>query len=79
MTSNILFNINNLINKKGLKKCFVAEQVGMSLQQFSDTLNGRRVLKPDEIPAIAQVLEVTPNDLFGFVSKVPVTGRVNAN
>lgn len=73
MTSNIIFNINSLINRKGLKKCFVAEQVGMSLQQFSDTLNGRRMLKPDEIPAIAQVLGVTPNDLFGFVSSVPAS------
>lgn len=70
MTSNILLNINSIINQKGLKKRFVAEQIGMSLQQFSDTLNGRRNLKPDEIPAIAQVLEVTPNDLFGFVSNV---------
>lgn len=70
MTSNIISNINSLINEKGLKKCFVAEQIGMSLQQFSDTLNGRRILKPDEIPAIAKVLGVTPNDLFGFVSEL---------
>lgn len=71
MNSNIIENINNEISSKGLKKSFVAQKAGMTFQQFSDTLNGRRTLKTDEVPRIAEALGVTPNDLFGFISKVP--------
>lgn len=71
MTSNILVNICSLIDEKGLKKRFIARKAGLSFQQFSDVLNGRRSLKVNEVPAIAKALGVTPNDLYGFVTKVP--------
>lgn len=70
MSSVVINNINRIIREKGLKKYYIAERSGMSLQQFSNILNERRHIKTEEIPVIATALEVTPNDLFGFVSKV---------
>lgn len=60
----IVLNIRKLICEKGLLQKFVAEQSGFSPQEFSDLLNGRKVLKAEYIPRIAKALGVTPNDLY---------------
>ena len=56
--------INTLIAQKGLMQKAVALKAGFSEQQFSDMLNGRKVIRAEYIPLIAKALEVTPNDLF---------------
>lgn len=63
---NIVFpyNIMRLIKELGLKNAAVAERVGYSKQQFSDMLNGRKIIKPCDALAIANVLGVTMNDLY---------------
>lgn len=66
--SPVPYRVLELINKQGLKQKVIAERVGMSVQQFNDVLNGRRLLKVSEIPPIASALHVTPNDLFTDVS-----------
>lgn len=57
-------NIRRIINEKGLKQGAIAEKVGYSNQQFSDILNGRRLIKPYDIVMIAGALGVAVGDLF---------------
>lgn len=58
-------NIEMIIADKGMKKQYIAMKAGYSKQQFSNLMNGRKIIKPDDIIKIANALEVTPNDLFG--------------
>lgn len=62
-------NIELIIENKGLKKKSVAVKAGYTKQQFSNLINGRKIIKPEDIIKIAMALEVTPNDLFGFSNK----------
>lgn len=64
--SNIVLpeNICRIINEKGMKQGAVAERAGYSKQQLSDMINGRRIIKPCDILALANVLGVTVGDLF---------------
>lgn len=57
-------NISYIIKKRGLKNGVVAELAGFSKQQFSDMLNGRRIIKSSDILAIADALDVPVGDLF---------------
>ena len=59
-------NIVRIINEKGMKQCAVAERAGFSKQQFSDMINGRKIIKPCDVLAISGVLGVTANDLYGL-------------
>ncbi len=65
VTSNIL----RIINVKGLKQKVVAEKAGYSSQQFSDMLNGRKIIRPLDTKAIAIALEVDANELFKVSEK----------
>jgi len=60
VTSNIL----RIISVKGLKQKVVAQKAGYSSQQFSDMLNGRKIIRPLDTRAIAIALEVDANELF---------------
>ena len=53
-----------IISEKGLKQSAVAQKIGVTAQQFSDMLNGRRIIKACDVPKIVEALSVTPNDLF---------------
>lgn len=58
--------IENIIYKKGLKKSAVANRMGITPQQFSDMLNGRRTLKATDVIPICKALDITPNELYGI-------------
>lgn len=62
-------NARRIINEKGFKQRAIAEKAGFSEQQLSALLNGRRIMKDVDVAAIANVLGVTPNDLFGIASE----------
>ncbi|MDD6633888.1 MAG: helix-turn-helix transcriptional regulator [Ruminococcus sp.] len=62
--STIAKNIEMIIADKGMNIKHVAMKAGYSKQQFSNLMNGRKIIKPDDIIKIANALEVTPNDLF---------------
>lgn len=64
----IIKNTEAIIKDKGLKKKSVAAKAGYSKQQFSNLMNGRKLLKGDDILRIANALEVTPNELFGITT-----------
>ena len=58
--------IEKVIFEKGLKKQVVAEQIGLTPQQFSDLLNDRRQLKSSDILPICKALGISPNELYGY-------------
>lgn len=64
--TSIIENTRRIINRKGLKNRAVAERAGLSDKQFSALLNHRRIIKDIDVIAIANALEVTPNELFGI-------------
>ena len=57
-------NVKRLISSKGLLQGAVAKDCGMSKQQFSDMLNGRRLVKPCDVLALCKALLVMPDELF---------------
>lgn len=62
--SNIITNIKKLIKNKGLKQSFVAKQAGFNPQSFSDILNGRKLLRVEHLPELADALGVEIEDFF---------------
>lgn len=60
-------NLNRIIEERGFKKSAVARWAGYSNQQFTDMLNGRKVIKPCDAMAIANALNVEVSDLFAVV------------
>lgn len=72
--SDIIQNIKNIIDRKGMKQKVVAERAGFTPQEFSSILNGRRkLLRVEYMPAIAAAMEVDVNELYGIHGK-KVTG-----
>ena len=57
-------NIVRIINEKGMKQCAVAERAGYSKQQFSDMLNGRKIIKAYDLFRIVDALGVEAADLL---------------
>ena len=57
-------NIRNEIKRKGLKQKFVAARAGFDAQAFNGMITGRKIIRAEYIPVIADVLGVTPNDLY---------------
>lgn len=70
--TSIIENTRRIIDKKGLKHRAVAERAGFSDNQFSALLHHRKIIKASDVIAIANALEVTPNELFGL-------GGINTN
>lgn len=56
--------ISVIIASKGLKKVHVAKEAGFSPQELSDMLNGRRLIKACDIPAIAKALHVNTDAIY---------------
>lgn len=56
-------NISKIIKDKGLKQLYVAEKAGYTPQEFSDMLNGRKLIKVCDIPKLAGVLNVNTDDI----------------
>lgn len=65
----IIENTRRIIEKKGMKHRAVAERAGFSEKQFSALLNRRKIIKDTDVIAIANALEVTPNELFGLTNR----------
>lgn len=56
--------IMRLIRKKGLKQKYVADEAGYTTQEFSDMMNGRKIIKLCDIPRIAAVLGVKADEIY---------------
>ncbi|MBE6792847.1 MAG: helix-turn-helix transcriptional regulator [Ruminococcaceae bacterium] len=63
----ITLNVLSLLEKKGKTKYWLYKQLGMSYQNFNKMiLNETKSIRYENIEAICQLLECTPNDLFVF-------------
>ncbi len=62
----VVKNTRRIMAEKGLKQKFVAEKVGITSKQFSNLLNGRRVINANDVWKLSLALNVTPNELFGI-------------
>lgn len=59
--------VREIIKEKGLKQTALAEKAGFSTQEFSDMLNGRRLMRAVDIASIINTLKgvgVDANYLF---------------
>lgn len=60
----IISNLKEIIKRKKLKKGAVAAKLGLSSQQFSDILHGRKLLRIEDVPLMAKALDVGIADIF---------------
>lgn len=67
---NITANIRNAIHDKGLLQGVVASKAGFSPKQFSSMLAGRKIIRAEYIPRIAEALQCTPNELYDYNSSL---------
>lgn len=66
----IKLNVLYLLEKKGKTKYWLYKQLGMSYQNFSKMINNQTAsIRYNNIEAICQLLECTPNDLFIFTDE----------
>ena len=57
-------NIKKIIKIKGMKQGVVAERAGFTPQEFSNILNGRKLLRAEYLLSVANGLGVEVNDLY---------------
>ena len=57
-------NLKEYIDENGLKQTAVASRAGYTAQQFNDMLNGRRIMKANDIERIIEATGVDANMLF---------------
>ena len=57
-------NIRDLIDQRGLKHVKVANDLGLSRSNFSAMLMGKKTLRVEYLPRIAESIGCTYNDLF---------------
>lgn len=57
-------NIRRIIKQKGLVQKAVASRAGFTATQFADMMHGRKTLKADYIPRIAEAIGVPVGELF---------------
>lgn len=66
----IIQNIKNIINEKGIKQGVIAERAGFTPQEFSNILNERRkLLRVEYLPKIAIAMGVDVNELLDVDKK----------
>ena len=64
-------NVIELLEEKGRTKYWLYKQLGMSYQNFSRMINNEtRSIKYENIEAMCQLLECTPNELFVFTDEL---------
>ena len=67
---NIVANsIKQIIVDKAMVQGIVAKRSGFTGQQFSDMLNGRKVIRAEYLPRIAGALGVEVQDLYASGQK----------
>lgn len=56
-----------ILDSKGKTKYWLYKQMGMSYQNFNKMVNNQtQSIKFDNLEAMCQILECTPNDIFEF-------------
>lgn len=60
----VAVGVRTIIAKKGLRQKGVAQRAGLSEQQLSDMLNGRKLIRACDLLPIADALGVTVDELL---------------
>ena len=64
-------NVIELLEEKGRTKYWLYKKLGMSYQNFSRMINNETCsIKYENIEAMCQLLECTPNELFVFTDEL---------
>lgn len=64
----VQLNVLELLKQKGHTKYWLYIQLGMSYQNFSKMINNEtKSIRYENIEALCQLLECSPNELFRFV------------
>lgn len=58
--------LREMIDERGLKQKFIAEKVGISETALSAMLSGKQKIDVETFLAIADVLRMTPDEIFSF-------------
>lgn len=63
----VKLDVLNLLKRKGKSKYYLYKQLGMSYQNFNKMVNNQtKSIRYENIEALCQLLECTPNELFRF-------------
>ena len=69
MENFVVIGIKSIMKQKGLIQKYVAERAGLSEQQFSDMLNGRKIIRVDHRRCVMEItIRGTEKELAGLVS-----------
>lgn len=67
----VRLNVIKLLEEKGRTKYWLYKQLGMSYQNFKRMIENQTAsIRYENIEAICQLLECTPNDLFVFTDDI---------
>lgn len=64
MSGSVAAGIEKIIRDNGLAQGRIAEKAGFTSQQFSDMLNGRKVIRADYLVPIANAMRVSIQDIY---------------
>ena len=59
-------NIKAIIRDLCISQSVLSQKAGYSKQQLNNMLQGRKLIRVDDIPRIAEALSLTPNDLYNY-------------
>ncbi len=62
----IVFNLDELIIKNGIKQADVARYLEVRPQYLNAILKGNRIMPLEWVMPICEMLGCSPNDLFGY-------------
>lgn len=66
----VQLNVLDLLKQRGHTKYWLYIQLGMSYQNFNRMVNNEtKSIRYENIEALCQLLECTPNELFRFVDE----------
>ena len=67
----IQLDVLRLLQEQGKSKYWLYKQLGMSYQNFSKMVNNEtKSIRYENIDAMCQLLNCTPNDLFRFTEEM---------
>ncbi len=67
----IQLDVLRLLEEQGKSKYWLYKQLGMSYQNFSKMVNNEtKSIRYENIEAMCQLLNCTPNDLFRFTEEM---------
>ena len=61
----VKLNVLELLQRQGRSKYWLYKQLGMSYQNFNNMVNNNtKSIKYENLQALCEILDCTPNDLF---------------